>query len=141
MLMSGNYRPDPGVLAKPRLLIVSDSPDRLAGLRASLNTGEIEIITAQTLEEISRACRGGLDLVVVDVGAADIVEVLRTIRAQTECAGIAILVEASGLSVEPGLAGVLPKYRAMPCSSTELILLARRRLVPVTGRSQERKIL
>ena len=133
--------PFPLGLRKPRLLIVSDSEDRLRGLRASLDTDENEIISARSVEEVRRACRGGLDLAVVDVGPAALIEVLRTLRAQAGCSGISILVEANRLPAEPRLTGVLPKYRAMPCSHSDLILLARRQTAPDAGRREAKKIL
>ena len=40
-------------------------------------------------------------------------------------AGIPVLVESGRLHTEPDLAGVLPRFRAMPCHFTELLKLAR----------------
>jgi hypothetical protein len=126
---------------RPRLLIVSDSPDGLARLRAALNLGEIEITSAASIEELSRACRDGQDLAVVDVSPAQLTGVLKALRADAGCAEAPVLVEASRLPPEPGLAGVLPKYRAMPCSQADLVALARRRIAPGAVRRGARKML
>src|SRR5581483_9863367 len=75
------------------------------------------------------ACRCGHDLAVIDVGAADIVEVLKNLRASAGCKEISVLVAASRLASDPKLTGVLPAYRAMPCSQPDLIAPARRRPV------------
>lgn len=140
-LIKGHYQPAPDVFGRPRLLIVSDSHDRLAGLRDFLSTCEIEITSARSVEEISLACRGRLDVVVVDIGPTGIVEALKTIRAHLGCAWTSILVEASRLPTDPRLAGILTKYRAMPCSHDELIRLARRRMMPGADRRRTKKVL
>ncbi len=124
-----------------RLLIVTDSAERASGLRASLDTGDIEITCLTTLAELGLACCGH-DLAVIDVGAKDIVEVLRNLRTSAGCEAISVLVEASRLASDPALTGVLPTYRAMPCSQADLIALARRRMAsPGTKYRVARKML
>jgi CheY-like chemotaxis protein len=114
----------PAPSGKPRLLIVTDCSDRLTGLRSLLHADGIEITGAATSEELSRACHCEHELVVIDVGMARLPEVLRTLRSSVRHSGISLLVEASRVLTEPGLAGVLPKYRAMPCSRSDLVELA-----------------
>lgn len=126
---------------RPRLLIVSDSADRFISLRALLNVGEIEILSATSAEEIRQACQHKQDLAVVDVGPAQLVRVLRALRGSPGGAESSVLIEASRLVGEGALAGVLAKYRAMPCSQSELISLARRRLGTNVGRPQARSLL
>ena len=116
---------DPAPSGKPHLLIVTDCSDRLTGLRALLNADGIEITGAASSEELNRACHREHDLAVIDVGAARLPEVLRILRSSVRHSGISLLVEASRVLTEPGLAGVLPKYRAMPCSRSDLVNLAR----------------
>jgi CheY-like chemotaxis protein len=111
---------------KTRLLLVSDEPDHLSQLRAQLNTGEVEITNAHSVEDVRRACRLPHDVAVVDVGPSQLVKVLKTLRASEGNNDISVLVDASRLSLEPDLAGVLPTYRAMPCSHSQLVALARR---------------
>ena len=64
----------------------------------------------------SRACHRKHDLVVIDVGAGRLPEVLYILRSSARHSGISVLVEAGRVLTEPSLVGVLPKYRAMPCS-------------------------
>lgn len=90
-----------------------------------MQTDGIEIASAVSAEELSHACNRAHDLAVIDVGATRLPEVLRTLRSSVRHSGIALLVEASRVVAEPGLAGLLPKYRAMPCSRSELVKLTR----------------
>ena len=121
-------QPNPAPSGKPQLLIVTDCPDRLRGLRDSISTDGIEITEAPSSEELSRACQSEHDLAVIDVGAARLPEVLRILRSSVRHSGISLLIEASRILNEQGLAGVLPRYRAMPCSGSDLVKLARRLL-------------
>ncbi|MBL8203198.1 MAG: hypothetical protein JNM09_03145 [Blastocatellia bacterium] len=114
--------------AKSRLLIVSDEPSHLKTLQAELGMGEVEITNATNTEEVRRACHGGHDLAVVDVKPGIVVDVLETLRGSEGYGEISVLVDNSRLVMEPSLAGVLPAFRAMPCSSEELVRLARHRV-------------
>jgi CheY-like chemotaxis protein len=118
-----------------KLLIVTDSVERAASLRALLDTGRVEVTCITSPADLGLACRCGHDLAVVDVSAAEIVEVLRSLRSSAGCENISILVQASRLASDPALTGVLPAYRAMPCSQADLIALARRRLIS-SGKDQ-----
>jgi hypothetical protein len=91
-----------------------------------LHADGVEITGAASSAELSRACHGTHDLVVIDVDAGRLPEVLRILRSSVGHSGISLLVEASRVLTEPGLVGVLPKYRAMPCSRSDLVKLARR---------------
>jgi hypothetical protein len=77
---------------------------------------------------------------VVDVGPALLEPLLRNLRASKEHAEIPVLVEQSRIAAEP-LVGVMPKYRAMPCSHDELIRLARRRLTSIAGHGRTKALL
>jgi DNA-binding response OmpR family regulator len=128
--------------AGSKLLIVTDSVERAASLRASLDTDRVEVTCITSPADLSLACRCGHDLAVVDVGASEIVEVLKGLRSSAGCETISVLVQASRLASDPSLTGVLPAYRAMPCSQADLIALARRRLT-ASGKNQRlaRKML
>jgi hypothetical protein len=117
-------------MGKPRFFIVCDSAVRLKRLRSLLDTGEAEITCISSLQELDRACRSEHDLAIVDVQQANIRRVLKTIRESAGHAWIPLLVEASRITAEPDLAGVLPRYRAMPCSESELLTLARQQINP-----------
>lgn len=125
--------------SRPRLLIVSDAADRSGSLRAALDVGEIEIEAVTSPEELDQACAGEHDLAVVDVAPAQLNRVLKILRESPRHSEISVLVEASRIVVEPGLASLLPKYRAMPCSRAELITLARRRTTSITSRWRAKK--
>jgi DNA-binding NtrC family response regulator len=110
------------------LLIISDSGDHLSRLRSSLSGSNVEITGALSQEEIDQAYRRRHDLAVVDVGPGDLSEILKSLRSSRVHAETTVLVEASRLSGgEHQLAGVLPQYRAMPCSPSELVTLVRHR--------------
>jgi DNA-binding response OmpR family regulator len=127
--------------AKPRLLLVCDSAERLSALRARLKADEFEVTSVASPEELRRACRVRHQLAVVDVSPGRIVEVLRTVRASAEQADVSVLVESSRLASKPKLAGVLAEYRAMPCSEREMVALARRRLTPAPSARPGRRVL
>jgi CheY-like chemotaxis protein len=130
----------PAPAGKLRLLIVTDYPDGLSGLRASLQADGVEITAAASPEELNRVCPREHDLAVVDVSPARLPGVLQALRMSQGHAKISLLVEASRIVADPSLAGLLPKYQAMPCSSSELVQLARRRLTS-TARPRNRRML
>src|SRR5437016_1249423 len=117
--------PQPHLISagQPRLLIVSDSTEGLTKLRAALEVGEIEVMSAASSAELGLACRVAHHLVVIDVGPDQLVEVLRKLRASHGHTGIPVLVEASRIAPDQGIAGVLLQYRAMPCCFDDLIVL------------------
>lgn len=122
--------------SKPHLLIVTDSADRLSSLQASMQINDIEITGAISSAELSRACQREHKLVVIDVSPHHLPEILHMLRTCVRHSGISLLVEASRIVAAPGLAGLLPQYRAMPCSPPEMVKLARRLL---TGEARPRK--
>ena len=132
--MVNNRRLIPIAKAKPKLLIVSDTPEHLINLRAGLSGGEVEITSATSAEELRYACHAPHDVAVVDVAPGRLVNVLRALRDSEENKNASVLVETSRLMPEPGLAGILPAYRAMPCSNDQLIELTRRRFASLGAR-------
>lgn len=128
------------VASKPRLLIVSDAPDRLNNLRIAFSEAEVEIITV-TPQGLRFACSNKHDLAVVDVGSVHLINVLKTLRVNKGHSEIPVLVDVSRITDEQVPSGVLPKYRAMPCSPSDLVALARRRLTSITGHWRARKLL
>lgn len=135
-LVKDRRQPSPVQAGKPCLLIISDSPERMARLRSSLAVGEVEISSVSSTEEMCFGCRRGYDMVVVDVRSESISGVLKVLRECQGCTKIPILVDATRLTDDPRLAGLLPQYRAMPCSYSEMITLTRRQLAP---HSEERR--
>ncbi len=112
------------------LLLFSDSAERLGWLRASLAGGAAEIHVVSSLEELQRECALNHALAVIDANPAQLPKVLDIIRTSRGHGDIPLLVETSHCNRQPA-AGLLPKYRAMPCSLRELVALAR----PGDGRS------
>ena len=67
--------------SKPRLLLVSDSYDRLKSLEAGFNHNEFDISTVCSLEELVTACDDCHDMVALDVSPDQIAPMLKQIRA------------------------------------------------------------
>jgi DNA-binding response OmpR family regulator len=130
----------PEAVSRPRILIVSDSAERIPHLQAGFDSQEVEVASAVFPEEWGYVSGERHDLAVVDVGPALLEPLLGNLRASKEHAEIPVLVEQSRIAAVPPT-GVLPKYRAMPCSHDELIKLARRRLTSIAGRGRAKVIL
>jgi DNA-binding response OmpR family regulator len=130
----------PDAVNRPRILIISDSTERIPHLQAGFVSQEVEITSAVFPEEWEYVHGERHDLAVVDVGPALLEPLLENLRASKEHAEIPVLVEQSRIVAVP-LTGVLPKYRAMPCSHDELIKLARRRLASIAGHEQTKVLL
>ena len=109
---------------KARLLLVADSTERLKVLRAALGNSAFEVSCAGSLEELQAACHSQHDLVALDLDAARIKAALSCLRGNILHTNVPLLVESARLGNNLGLAGVLPAFRAMPCSRNELLLLA-----------------
>ncbi len=108
---------------KPRALVVVDSEERLSGIRSMLYQAGMEPARARNQEELIRICRESHDLAIVDVSSDKLCGVLHTIRSSARHAKTPILVAFDRVVGGESLAGVLPKYRAMPCSPTEMAAL------------------
>jgi DNA-binding response OmpR family regulator len=127
--------------SKPRLLLVSDSYDRLKSLEAGLNNTEFDITTVCSLEELVTACNNCHDLVALDVSPDQIGPMLKQIRTSASHTMVPVLVEATRLTSDLSLAGLLPEYRAMPCSRMEMLALVQRGLEQSAGDPARRHIL
>jgi CheY-like chemotaxis protein len=131
---------EPVAVSRPRILIISDSTERIRHLKAAFDSQEVEITCAMFPEEWGYVSGDRYDMAVVDVGPALLEPLLGKLRASREHAEIPLLVEKSRIAVAP-LAGVLPKYRAMPCSHDELVRLASRRFTSISGHGQAKGFL
>jgi hypothetical protein len=123
---------------KPRLLLVSDSAERLQALKSCVAAADFEINFACTLTELRSACCQPHDLVALDADPSRVVKMLDLIRGSAGYGEIPVLVEHTRISNAQNLAGVLPYYRAMPCNLAELHTLLSRS-VEVTDRRQNRR--
>jgi CheY-like chemotaxis protein len=126
---------------KPRVLLVSDSPERAGSILSRLHVEGDSVTVAATAAELRRACRRGHALAIVDVGPERLIQALRILRGCPGCAGIPVLVENSRLAAAPDFAGVLPQFRAMACGSDDLLKLARRRLSSLQEAPPARRLL
>ncbi|MGH9756052.1 MAG: hypothetical protein ACREA2_24995 [Blastocatellia bacterium] len=126
---------------KPRLLLVSDSYDRLKSLEAGLNHNEFDITLVCSLEELVTACDNCHDMVALDVSPEQIAPVLKQIRTSASHTTVPVLVEATRLVNDLSLVGLLPEYRAMPCSRMEMLSLVQRGAAPEIGDPARRHIL
>jgi DNA-binding NtrC family response regulator len=130
----------PRQASKPRLLLVSDSVERLRTLRSAINSADFELRTACSHKELRNACHEAHDLVALDVNPSQIAATLKLIRSSEGHAEIPILVESGRIINDLSLAGVLPSYRAMPCNRTELLTLLRRHICLI-NQTQERHVV
>lgn len=110
---------------KSKLLLVADSPERLKKMKTGIGVNEFEITGVCSVDELRTACRGHHDLAVFDVEARKIKPMLTALRASAGHKTIMALVDSSRLDEEPGLAGLLPTFRAMPCHEEQLLMLMR----------------
>ncbi len=123
---------EPVRVNRPRVLIISDSAEQIPYWLAAFDSQVAEFTCAVFPEEWDHVSNDRHDLAVVDVGPALLEPLLENLRASKEHAGIHLLVEKSRIAAAP-LDGVLPKYRAMPCSQDEMIRLAHRCLTSISG--------
>ena len=120
-----------------RLLLISDDSQRLGGWRAALTGQQCEVIGLANPQALNQLRQRAYDLAVVDVAAPQLAHVLATLRLEHH--QIPVFVEASRLPNDLSCAGVLPRYRAMPCVRPDLLRLVNQyfkaadNLVPVRG--------
>jgi CheY-like chemotaxis protein len=124
---------------KPRVLVIGDTAERIPHLQSVFNPNEAEIASVVYPEEWGYVAAGKYDMALIDVGPELLESVLQTVRANI--AEIPLLVENSRVAVASNIAGVLPKYRAMPCGRSEMMRLARRRLATITGHRRAKSLL
>jgi CheY-like chemotaxis protein len=131
---------EPVAVSRPRVLIISDSAERIPHWQSAFDPQEVEITCAVFPEVWGYVSGDRHDLAVVDIGPTLLEPLLGNLRASKEHMEIPLLVEKSRIVSSP-LTGVLPKYRAMPCSNDELIRLARRRLTSIAGQGRAKVLL
>lgn len=120
-----------------RLIIACDQPPIARRLCSELSKYPAETTCVTGLEELKSACDSPCDLALINVGRAELVEYVRTIRESPSGINCSVLVASERLSNELGLAGILPILRAMPCLYGDMIELAHR--VITGGQDKERR--
>jgi CheY-like chemotaxis protein len=126
---------------KSRVLIISDIAERIPYLQSVFNPNEAEIASVAYPEEWGYVATSKYDLALIDVGPELLESLLKSIRGNSNHAEIPLLVENSRIAEATNIAGVLPKYRAMPCGRGEMIRLARRRLASITSHGRAKRVL
>lgn len=134
-------QPVPFPTSKPRLLLVSDNHDGINLLKAGLNHEAFDITSVCSLEELIVACHSCHDVVALDVSPAQIAPMLKEIRTSAWHTTVPVLVEATRLNNDLNLAGLLPEYRAMPCSYSEMLMLVQRSSEAVNDGLSPRRML
>ncbi|MFN0084039.1 MAG: response regulator [Blastocatellia bacterium] len=112
---------------KLKILVVTDSEEPLKSLYSMMSAPEFEIECVRTQEEFDDVCGKPHDLAIVDLASAQLRVTLPKLRHTSTHDRIPVLVSSTRIDGDPDLAGLLPQYRAMACSPTELQLLMRRR--------------
>ncbi len=124
-----------------KVLVVTDSEDRMRVLRSLLNMSEFDLEYARTQDEVDAACGKPHDMAIVDLASAQLRVTLPKLRHSSTHDRIPVLVSSTRLEDDPNLAGLLPKYRAMPCSPIELQLLMQRRSRAIQEMQAARRLL
>jgi hypothetical protein len=94
-------------------------------LQAGVRGVDYEITTVSSLHELGQACLEPHNLVVLDVNPMQLTAMLKLIRASATHKDAPVLVESTRINNAYNLAGVLPYYRAMPCTRAEIFTLLR----------------
>lgn len=130
--------PSPGKL---RILVVADTDEKLKAAKTIFNPAEAEIVWAKTPTDLQQACLEPHEMAVIDLDSSALETALQTLRANELHANIPLLVSAARVIGETKLAGLLPKYRAMPCSLSEMAALVHRRARLLNEMSQNQRSL
>lgn len=127
---------------KLRVLIVCDAAERLQELQTTLGGCQAELFTATSIDELrSIHDSDQFDLAAVDVRPNLIVAVLSLLRSSNACGEATILVESRQVTGNLELAGVLPRFRAMPCNRNDLLRLVCGRIAPGSLQPGEKRTL
>ncbi len=116
--------PPPGKL---RILVVADTDEKLKATKTIFNPTEAEIAAAKTPADLQQACLEPHEMAVIDLESPALEAALKTLRANELHSNIPLLVSAARVIGETKLAGLLPKYRAMACSLSDMAALVHRR--------------
>ena len=123
-------------------MIVGSSPERVQKLRDALGVSGAKITWRASTEEMISALDFSYEVVIVDLEPERLTDALRAVRERTDRAVVLVLVECDSLNAATDLAGVLPSYRAMACSYSDLIKLVHWRFAPSASPHQSlRRIL
>ena len=145
LLPTGQFKPTTRPLPeKPvrlpvRLLVVSDEKQHAEVWHKALLGQSCEVTEQTNPVNVGQFLQRSYDLVVVDVAATQLTQVLATIRATER--QIPVLVDASRLPSDLSCAGVLPQFRAMACARTDLLRLVNQHCQPADKLTPVRRLL
>jgi DNA-binding NtrC family response regulator len=122
----------------PQVLVIADDQHQAKPLLAALAQLEVRITCLHLTAEVADAplIKGRFDLIVLDVGPEWLEPLLKQIRGDAKGAEIPVLVATNRVTEVVGLAGVMPKYRAMPCTPNEILRLAKHRFTRIARQLQ-----
>ncbi len=129
----------PAAATPARLLLISDDSQRLGYWRAALPGQQCEVTGLANPQALGQLRARAYDLAVVDVAAPQLAQVLATLRVEYQ--QIPVFVEASRLPNDLSCAGVLPRYRAMPCLPPDLLRLVKQHLKAADQHIPQRGLL
>lgn len=102
------------------ILVIADETARIDTLQSVMRLDDLEVDSATTLDEVKSQCELPHDLAVVDVPAAQLAQVLDQLRRSPSTREIPVLVNVERTAYDTSLAGVLPRFRAMPCTTHQM---------------------
>ncbi|MDX2033643.1 MAG: hypothetical protein SF339_23405 [Blastocatellia bacterium] len=131
----------PVPLCRPRLLLVTDSPERRRRLLGRIDLSRFEVTCADSLMQLRHRLRRPYDAVLMDVSSGQLLPMLNAVRNSEANFRTSLLVESSARDGDPSLAGVLPTYRAMPCTYDDMMRLVARPADPPSLTRLQRGVL
>lgn len=126
---------------KLKLLIVSDAAGGMADFTGFIKGDDVHITCVSDAAELPAALELPHDIAVIDVASINIMFILESLRMSPLHSRIPVLVDVSRLDFSGDLAGIMPTYRAMPCSPQELRALTRRRIASLSEKIRSRPLL
>ena len=110
---------------RPGLLMITDDVKRADKLKSMFGADSDEVAVTDSLHTLEPLLHRSYKLAIIDLAPANLLRALNSIREKPAYREMPIVVESSRLRSDPGFAGVLSKYRAMPCSLNDLVTLVR----------------
>lgn len=125
-------------ISRTRLLLVTDSPERRQWFLGRIDLSRFDVTCVDSLAQLRHCLRRSYDAVLVDVSSGQLLPMLNAVRNSELNSSKPLLVESSAKDEDPSLAGVLPAYRAMPCTYEDMLRLVAR---PNASPSVQRGVL
>jgi CheY-like chemotaxis protein len=111
----------------PRVLILCDTPAVIPSLQAVFGDRDVSLTSVIFPEEWEYIANEPYNLALLSLSPELLEPALKNLRARDQLAATTILVETPDAISPVQFAGVLPQYRAMPCSRAEMAHLAQSR--------------